>query len=399
MNFFVSLVFGTFVFTQNIKDATNRSFAYFAWMLAAWSLPYVFFLSATTAESALFLIGIVLAPATFISITFFHFIVNLLGEMKRYKRFVQIGYFIFTFFLFFDISYSPLFVESVRPISVFNYWPKGGILFHPFIILWAGYMVAGYILSIIWYKKVDAVKKAQIRYILTGVAIGNFGGSLGWVPFYDIPVIPPIILISFMIFMIGYAALKYHLFNIKVITIELLTITLWSFFLIKLLLGNQTGEAFLSDLALFLLAIVVGVFMIRSGIKEANQKELLARLNTELDDLNHNLQKKVDEQTKEIRSAYEVEKEAHRRLIELDKEKNDFILAAQHNLRTPLTVARGYAQEINSRLGEGRTEEIPSFMSKTIGALDTMGQLVNGLLDITSLEVGKGGFNKEKKVK
>ncbi|MEK9201682.1 MAG: histidine kinase dimerization/phospho-acceptor domain-containing protein, partial [Patescibacteria group bacterium] len=163
--------------------------------------------------------------------------------------------------------------------------------------------------------------------------------------------------------------------------------------------GNQTGEAFLSDLALFLLAIVVGVFMIRSGIKEANQKELLARLNTELDDLNRNLQKKVDEQTKEIRTAYEVEKEAHRRLIELDKEKNDFILAAQHNLRTPLTVARGYAQEINSRLGEGRTEEIPSFMSKTIGALDTMGQLVNGLLDITSLEVGKGGFNKEKEVK
>ena len=84
---------------------------------------------------------------------------------------------------------------------------------------------------------------------------------------------------------------------------------------------------------------------------------------------------------------------------EMDKEKNDFILAAQHNLRTPLTVARGYAQEINSRLGNGKTEEIPSFMSKTIGALDTMGQLVNGLLDITSLEVGKGGLVEKTKQK
>ncbi|MEK7180519.1 MAG: histidine kinase N-terminal 7TM domain-containing protein, partial [Patescibacteria group bacterium] len=362
VNFFVSFAFGTFVYTQNSKNPTNRSFAYFAWALAAWSLPYVFFLSATTAQSALFIIGIVLAPAIFISITFFHFIVNLLGEMKRYKRFVQIGYFVFVLFALLDLSYSPLFVESVRPISVFPYWSKGGILFHPFIILWVGYMAAGYILSIIWYKKVDAIKKAQIRYILIGVALGNFGGSLGWVLFYDIPIIPPIILVSFMIFMIGYAALKYHLFNVKVITIELLTITLWSFFLIKLLLGNQTGEIFLSDLALFLLAIIVGVFMIRSGIKEANQGELLSKLNEELGDLSRNLQRKVDDQTKEIRTAYEVEKEARIKLEELDKEKNDFILAAQHNLRTPLTVARGYAQEINSRLGEGRTEEIPSFM-------------------------------------
>jgi signal transduction histidine kinase len=363
----------------------NKIFAWFAWVLALWNLPYAFFLAATTAKSALVFSTIAAASATFISITFFHFIVSLLGEIKRYKTVIRIGYIIFTFFCILSLSFSPLFLGNPRPISVFDYWPKGGILFHPFIILWAGYFLAGYVLAILWYKKVDAVRKTQIKYILIGVTFGNFGGSLGWVLFYDIPVIPPIILISFMMFMIGYAALKYHLFNIKVITIELLTVTLWSFFLIKLLLGNQTGEALLSDLALFVLAIIVGIFMIRSGIKEANQKELL-------DDLNKNLEQKVVEQTKEIRRAYEVEKTARVELQKLDDAKDEFILASQHNLRTPLTITKGYMDEIELRNNTLNDSELKTYVDKTKSSLEILTQLISGLIDVTDLKVGKGGL-------
>ncbi|MDD2731870.1 MAG: histidine kinase N-terminal 7TM domain-containing protein, partial [Candidatus Pacebacteria bacterium] len=52
-----------------------------------------------------------------------------------------------------------------------------------------------------------------------------------------------------------------------------------------------------------------------------------ARLYKQIQDLNKNLQAKVDEQTKEIRNAYEIEKKARQELERLDKAKNQFILA------------------------------------------------------------------------
>ncbi|MDD2732292.1 MAG: histidine kinase N-terminal 7TM domain-containing protein, partial [Candidatus Pacebacteria bacterium] len=52
-----------------------------------------------------------------------------------------------------------------------------------------------------------------------------------------------------------------------------------------------------------------------------------AVLYKQIQDLNKNLQAKVDEQTKEIRNAYEIEKKARQELERLDKAKNQFILA------------------------------------------------------------------------
>jgi len=60
--------------------------------------------------------------------------------------------------------------------------------------------------------------------------------------------------------------------------------------------------------------------------------------------------KKVNQQTKELKQAYnkiehayEVEKKAHQELKDLGEAKNQFILATQHHLRTPLTIMKGYA--------------------------------------------------------
>jgi len=62
-------------------------------------------------------------------------------------------------------------------------------------------------------------------------------------------------------------------------------------------------------------------------------------------DASENLQEKVDQQTKELKQAYdkiehayEIEKKAHKDLKNLSEAKNQFILATQHHLRTPLTI-------------------------------------------------------------
>jgi K+-sensing histidine kinase KdpD len=81
---------------------------------------------------------------------------------------------------------------------------------------------------------------------------------------------------------------------------------------------------------------------------------------------------------------------------QLDQAKNDFILASQHNLRTPLTITKGYVEEIGAKTQSLNNAELNTFIEKTKKSLDILAQLVNGLIDITDLKVGKGGFSKEK---
>ncbi|MDP2704946.1 MAG: hypothetical protein U1D31_02270, partial [Patescibacteria group bacterium] len=117
--------------------------------------------------------------------------------------------------------------------------------------------------------------------------------------------------------------------------------------------------------------------------------------NAELDYLNKNLKEKVAEQTKEIRKAYEVEKEARVGLEKLNEAKNEFILASQHNLRTPLTITKGYVDEIGIETESLGNSKLKTFVDKTKNSLDILAQLVNGLVDVTDLKVGKEGFSKK----
>jgi hypothetical protein len=47
-------------------------------------------------------------------------------------------------------------------------------------------------------------------------------------------------------------------------------------------------------------------------------------------------------------------------------------------------------------LNKGRKVDLQGYVDKTTGVVDTMTDLVNGLVDATDLKVGKEGFSKEK---
>ncbi len=114
-----------------------------------------------------------------------------------------------------------------------------------------------------------------------------------------------------------------------------------------------------------------------------------AKLYDQVQDLSQNLQKKVDEQTKEITRAYEVEKRAHQELEKLDEVKNQFMMASQHHLRTPLTAMSGYTDLI---LG-GTYGKISPKMKEVILRLQIstsrLLRIVNEFLDISQFQLGK----------
>jgi len=159
------------------------------------------------------------------------------------------------------------------------------------------------------------------------------------------------------------------------------------FFIISFLVNGKVPE--LVIISVFTLAIVYGYFFNKSTDKiiRANFSERKAK--EALEELNKNLQKRVTEQTKEIREAYEVEKQARESLEKTNDAKNQFIMATQHHLRTPLTSMAGYLD----LLGSGTYGKIPKKMQDVINKFTTSTKneikIVNDLLDISQFQLGR----------
>lgn len=100
------------------------------------------------------------------------------------------------------------------------------------------------------------------------------------------------------------------------------------------------------------------------------------------------LEKKVEERTRELKTALEEVKS-------ISKRKSDFISAVSHELRTPLTSIKGYA----SLLLTGKLGNIPPEVRNRLERVnrhsDELTHFVNELLDISRIESGKVIMKKE----
>ena len=107
-----------------------------------------------------------------------------------------------------------------------------------------------------------------------------------------------------------------------------------------------------------------------------------AKAFTEIQRFNETLQDKVTDATRKLRRANE-------ELKALDQAKDEFISMASHQLRTPLTTAKGYV----SMVLDGDFGKFPSKMKAPLDqALDSsnrMAGLINDLLNVSRMDAGK----------
>ena len=73
---------------------------------------------------------------------------------------------------------------------------------------------------------------------------------------------------------------------------------------------------------------------------------------------------------------------------ELDELKSDFVATVSHDLRSPLTLMRGYATMLEM-VGE-LNEQQENYVRKIVGSVESMSRLVNNLLDLGRIEAGIG---------
>jgi signal transduction histidine kinase len=255
--------------------------------LCCWSIVNYISFQVIDPFMALFWVRLVMFFAVPLGTTFFVFIITFPREK------LQLG----TLKVLVILTYMAITMYACLSSYIFtNIQVNPGSAPHPivgpgialFVVLPVLAIIAGIFLLIRKTLLTTELEQKQSLFILAGVTIMfsliiifNFIfptllGNTQFIPLSSIFTIPFVILTA-------YAIIKYKLFNVKVITTELITFMLWIFILVRTLLA-QTGRERIIDGTLFFITVIVGTLLIKSVMREVEQREELAKLDLSLED-------------------------------------------------------------------------------------------------------------------
>ena len=217
-------------------------------------------------------------------------------------------------------------------------------------------------------RSLGKVEAVQIKFILTGITMAStlaFFTNLVLPRLTDslyITLFGPSMIIFFLV-PAAYAILKHHIFNLRVISSEFLTFGIWAFILLRVVISNGLEE-FIGNLLLLVAVGFFGTLLIRSVIKEVNQREKVEKLALDLES-------------------------ANKKLEGLDAARREFLSFASHQLKTPMTVIKGYATLASDPNYLNSPERIKQIVTKIGESTDQMYRLISNFLDARAIEEGK----------
>lgn len=348
-----SFALGIFVFLSSRRSRVHQFWLLSTFFIALWSIGFLGVISATTETQALFWQSILDIGGILIPVGFFNFVLCFLG-LKYKKQAIFAWLFGLAIAIF---SFSDLFKKGVLPRFDFNYWVDSGPFYFVFPLFLFCLILYSVFLLLKTYRETEKKTfKVQIGYVLLAVIFGFGGGITNFFPqLFNIYPLGNYFVILYVIF-ISYAILKYHLFDIKLIATELLIGLVALVLLTDALTGESLLECLFKLLILFIF-LYLGIGLIRSVMREIQQRE-------------------------ELQQAYA-------KLKELDEAKSEFISIASHQLRTPLTAIKGYL----SMMLDGTYGKLESKQSKTVESVydsnERLIRLVNDLLNVSRIESGR----------
>ena len=217
-----------FVLIYNLKNWLNRIWFLFAVAVAWWGVGVYQIARIQNPEAAFFWwrfahIGVILIPVFFIH--FMHLFLDI-----RYRKSVYSAYVLGVLFLI--ANTTTLFIANVRFVfNSFYYDSPPGILYTPFVVF---FVISIIYCSFLLYKKYvlesNKVRKRQILYFLIATIVGFGGGGTSFLPVFRVDIYPFLnFAIPLYTIILSVAVLRYQLFDLRVITAELLTFSIWAF--------------------------------------------------------------------------------------------------------------------------------------------------------------------------
>jgi len=370
---FLAVVITLFVFFANRKSAVNVNMALFTGLFCFWIVIDLFsWLAVNNARVSLFLARISVLEIVSLFF-FFNFVLYFVG--KNIKKKTKIIFFI-PFLPIFIFIFSDHNVYQVNSCENAN----GSLYLYVYLIA-AFYSILSITLLIKHFLGKDTEKnvKKQIKIIIFSVifiVLWFIGfllvlGYLNKIEYPNVGEIDQFMSIGIVVFigMLTYAITKYQFLNIKLISAQALTYSIWvliasQFFFIE----NELGIIIASVTLIF--SVVFGIMLIRGIKEEIKRKEELQIMADRLAIANDELRK-------------------------LDNAKTEFISIASHQLRTPLTAIKGFV----SLLLEGAYGEVNPEAREAINKIHLSGErlirLVEDLLNVSRIEAGRMIFEKK----
>lgn len=366
------------------RSLSSRVFALSSFLTALWSAAQGFFIAANLSALALFIVKLQHFLGIIISLGFLYFSLTYPDDKKPNKKLIPILVVIGVVFFILYFFTSQIIYE-VFPFDGIQHWGWTFGLFQrlfdvTFYGLWVSILMNTYRR---WKRAQEVSQRTNLRYMFWGLLLG---------------IIPPVVLNVFLpgigyfrlnwvgpiasavwIYIIGYSIIKYRQMDVRAFTAEVLAVSMAALMFINIFTNLPFG--IYGRALLFLAFAVLVYFLIKNIVTVSVQREELA-------DLTQNLQKRVDEQTKEIRRAYEVEKHARIELQQLNQNKNDFIIITQHHLRTPLAQIRWYANSIASGLYGTVSAELGNAVSRIDNASEKLIRTLNNFLGVVQMKIG-----------
>lgn len=345
----------------------NKTFSLFIFSISLWSFGLMLFRIVNSLEIALNVTRLYYIAAAAIPLFFLRFS-NVFPSRPQSNKFGRIVIYIPFFIIFIGLVLIPnLIIKDVyfsgnglklAHVNIFNY-----ILYTIYFI---GYLLVAYRnLFKSFVVSTDKMIKVQLKFIFIGTIIPYI-----FAMFFDL-ILPPFDysliwigpLFGFVVVLvIMYAVYRHNLLNAKVISTEILIVSLWVFILTRSLL-SETNQDRIINLVMLLLTIIIGILLIKNLKKEISQREKIEKLAFDL-------------------------KKANTRLLELDKQKSEFVSLATHQLRAPLTAMKGYSSLILEGEMGTLNDQIRMAVSRIYDSSNTLTTVVNDYLNISRIELG-----------
>ncbi len=260
-NALISSLLGFLILFKNAHNRINRSFFYFCLSVAVWSLFYIGWPIARTAEGTVLSFRLLHLGAIFTPVTYFHFVINWLDLYQKRKKSIYGAY---VLAIIFCISvFTPFFISGVSPKFNMRFWAEPGLFYHLYLVYFFTFVLYSSLLLYKKSRKATLVKKQQIKYILIGMLLSFLGGSTNYFLWYDIN-IPPygnILASSFVIFA-AYVIITKRFLGVTLVVrksgvyfFSLWTLLLLVFFLDAGLSVLRLDQYFLVDFCLIVFSI------------------------------------------------------------------------------------------------------------------------------------------------
>lgn len=347
------------------RSREHLIFSFFVWSVTLWSLALGIFYTLNTSDAINFLGRMVYVFGSIIPVLFFEF--SLAFTKKRVSWLEHAAILLPSAALTYIYLFTPLVIQQVFAQGMLRGYSYGSgrMIFDLHLGL---FFVAGFLTLYLNFPRVRGTNQyIQYQYIIVGTLIGVIlstatNVALPWFGRFELLWAGPIGGGIWTIVM-TYGISRHRLMDVKVITTEIFVGIIWLVLFINITVFSSVAEL-IFNIFLFLAVLFFGYFLVRSVRKEVEQREELERLSQELSTANQKLQM-------------------------LDQAKSEFISIASHQLRTPLTIIRGYVSLVLEGTLGPIGEQGKDALYKVERSAIQLVKLVSDLLNLSRIESGK----------